>query len=239
MVKYPLRGGDTMPKQTATPITLSQKQERILTEFSNSKTLGTNLNNRSKIVLLAAAVMSNNEIERQLKFDANTIKRWRDRFAAKYEDLKRIENEEPHRLRASLKSVLSDNQRPGTPPTYTESQVAAILALACMNPMKFGLPFSHWTPSSLRDEAIVLGIVDDISIRQTGRYLNEKDLKPHRTKSWLNPDIKSFEEFQAQVQAICGIYLNIKELTARGVLVYSTDEKMGIQATEHTNPKKT
>jgi hypothetical protein len=81
--------------------------------------------------------------------------------------------------------------------------------------------------------------VEGISIRQIGRYLNEKDLKPHRTKSWLNPDIKDFDEFQKQVEAICQIYLNIEELTSRGVLVYSTDEKMGIQATEHRNPKST
>jgi len=108
-----------------------------------------------------------------------------------------------------------------------------------MCPMKLGLPFSHWTASSLRNEAIVHEIVDDISVRQVGRYLEEKDLKPHRTKSWLNPDIECFDEFQAQVKTICNIYLNIEELTSRGVLVYSTDEKMGIQATEHKNPKKT
>jgi hypothetical protein len=76
-------------------------------------------------------------------------------------------------------------------------------------------------------------------VRQIGRYLNERDLKPHRTKSWLNPNIECFEEFQEQVQEICGIYLNIEELTSRGVLVYSTDEKMGIQAIEHQTPKKT
>ena len=117
--------------------------------------------------------------------------------------------------------------------------VAAIIALACMSPSKFGLPFSHWSASSLRDEAISLGIVEDISIRQVGRYLGGKDLKPHQTKSWLNPDIKDFDEFQREVEAICSIYLNIEELSSRGVLVYSTDEKMGIQATEHRNPKKT
>jgi len=228
-----------MPRQVAVQITLSERQSRILEEFSNSRTLGTNLNTRSKIVLLAADNISNNEIERQLRVDANTVKRWRNRFAAENEDMKKIEKEEPHKLRSSLKAVLGDKPRPGVTPTYTDEQVAAILALACMDPMKFGLPFSHWSPSSLRDEAIVLGIVNNISVRQVGRYLNEKDIKPHRTKSWLNPDIKDFDEFQAQVESICGIYLNIDELTVRGVLVYSTDEKMGIQAIEHTNPKKT
>jgi transposase len=218
---------------------LSEKQGRILTELSNSRTVGSSLAIRSKIVLMASSGNSNNQIERELKLGKNTVKRWRDRFSSAYENLKRIESEQPHKLRSALKEALSDNQRPGAVPTYTDEQVAAILALACMSPEKFGLPFSHWTSSSLRDEAIVLGIVDDISIRQIGRYLNEKDLKPHRTKSWLNPDIEDFDEFQKQVESICGIYLNIEELTSRGILVYSTDEKMGIQAIEHSNPKKT
>jgi len=188
---------------------------------------------------MASEGISNNEIERELAFDANTVQRWRDRFALKMPDLALVEKGSPLKLRASLIAALSDEPRPGKPPKFTDEQVAAILALACMSPEKFGLPFSHWTPSSLRAEAIALGIVEDISIRQIGRYLNEKDLRPHRTKSWLNPDIKDFEEFQREVETICNIYLNIEELTARGVLVYSTDEKMGIQATEHKNQKKT
>jgi len=228
-----------MLKIVATSIILSEKQERILTEFTNSRTVGLSLVSRSKIVLMASCGNSNNRIERELNLGKNTVKRWRDRFSSAYENLKRIESEQPHKLRSALKETLCDNQRPGAVPTYTDEQVAAILALACMSPEKFGLPFSHWTPRSLRDEAVVLGIVGGISIRQIGRYLNEKDLKPHRIKSWLNPDIEDFDEFHKQVESICGIYLNIEELTSRDVLVYSTDEKMGIQAIEHSNPKKT
>ena len=228
-----------MPKIDAMAIMLTEKQRGILTEYSNSRTVGLSLVMRSRIVLMASVGNSNNQIERELKIGKNTVKCWRDRFSSAYENLKRIENEQPHKLRSALKESLSDKKRPGAVPTYSDEQVAAILALACMSPEKFGLPFSHWSSSSLRDEAIVLGIVDDISIRQVGRYLNEKELKPHRTKSWLNPDIEDFDEFQKQVESICGIYLNTEELTRRGVLVYSTDEKMGIQAIEHSNPKKT
>ena len=45
--------------------------------------------------------------------------------------------------------------------------------------------------------------------------------------------------FQDSVAEICEIYHSIEELTANNVLVYSTDEKMGVQATEHANPKQT
>jgi len=41
----------------------------------------------------------------------------------------------------------------------------------------------------------------------------------------------------ASVGKICEIYLNSEEMAAAGVQIYSTDEKMAIQAIEHTTPK--
>jgi len=38
---------------------------------------------------------------------------------------------------------------------------------------------------------------------------------------------------------ICSIYTVAEELAEEGVRIYSTDEKMGIQANEHANPKQT
>jgi len=55
----------------------------------------------------------------------------------------------------------------------------------------------------------------------------------------LNPEIKDFEEFQENVKEICEIYLTSKELADNGTIVYSTDEKMAIQAIEHTTEKQT
>jgi len=45
------------------------------------------------------------------------------------------------------------------------------------------------------------------------------------------------EEFQVVVAEICNIYLTAEALFNEGVHVYSTDEKMGIQAREHANAK--
>ena len=47
------------------------------------------------------------------------------------------------------------------------------------------------------------------------------------------------EEFQASVSEICSIYHSAESLSEEGTHVYSTDEKMGIQAREHANPKHT
>jgi transposase len=46
------------------------------------------------------------------------------------------------------------------------------------------------------------------------------------------------EQFQAAVSRICNVYLSAAELAEQGVQVYSTDEKMGIQAKEHAHPKQ-
>ena len=40
------------------------------------------------------------------------------------------------------------------------------------------------------------------------------------------------------MKEICGIYLSAAELADEGVRVYSTDEKMAVQAIEHTNEKQ-
>jgi transposase len=45
-------------------------------------------------------------------------------------------------------------------------------------------------------------------------------------------------KFQAAVSQICDIYLSAGELAEKGICVYSTDEKMGIQAKEHAHPKQ-
>ena len=55
----------------------------------------------------------------------------------------------------------------------------------------------------------------------------------------MNPNIEDFEEFQERVKEICEIYLSAKELADERVHVYSTDEKMALQALEHTTPKQT
>ena len=55
----------------------------------------------------------------------------------------------------------------------------------------------------------------------------------------MNPGIEDREQFNEKVSRICAIYHSAKELSENGVHVYSTDEKMGIQAKEHTMPKQT
>ena len=228
-----------MPWQEASRIELSEKQERILTEYAVGTHVPLHLKIRSQVILYAAKGWGNNRIEGTMDLSPQTVKRWRDRYNSQFEELKKIEAEAPHKLRSTIEKILSDEQRTGGPSKFKDEQVAAIIALACEDPMQLELPFSHWTPQLLQIEVTKLGIVDSISVRQIGRFLKERDLQPHRSQCWLNPKIENMEQFQATVSGICEIYLNAEELAKTGIHIYSTDEKMGIQAKEHANPKQT
>ena len=61
-------------------------------------------------------------------------------------------------------------------------------------------------------------------------------MKPHQVRGWLNPKIEDMDAFAAKVGEICDLYAWAQEAKSEGVHVYSTDEKMGIQAREHKNP---
>ena len=52
----------------------------------------------------------------------------------------------------------------------------------------------------------------------------------------MNPQIDDMEAFAEKTREISEIYINAKESEVQGIHVYSTDEKMGIQAREHKNP---
>jgi hypothetical protein len=92
----------------------------------------------------------------------------------KFEYLTKIENETPLKLKDEIIKILSDEQRSGKPPKFTDCQVAAIIALSLEDPSAIGLPFSHWTRELIRSEAIVRGIVDGISLSQIGRFFKRK-----------------------------------------------------------------
>ena len=172
MVDLPLKGAGKMPWPTAAEIVLSEREKKILAELSKGTHTPLHFKVRAQIILNAAAGWSNNTIEMNMQLSAKKVKRWRDKYSKMQEELRQIERESPHKLRKTIENALSDEQRPGGPPKYSDEQVAAIIAIACEDPAKFNLPFiSHWTPSLLQAEVVKMGIVDSISVRQIGRFL--------------------------------------------------------------------
>jgi transposase len=166
-----------MPWSPAEIIEISQKEESIINQLSVGTHTPLHLKTRAKIVLQASEGMSNNAIKAAMKLKHDTVKRWRDRYIKMGAEIKRIEAETPHKLRSTIEAALSDEPRPGAPSTFSDEQVASIIALACEEPAIFDLPFSHWTPELLQIEAIKLGIVESISVRQVGRFLKRARFK--------------------------------------------------------------
>lgn len=137
-----------------------------------------------------------------------------------------------------VRRILADRPRSGAPCTYSVEQYTEIVALALKPPSDYGRPITHWTARELTDEIHKQGISSEISQRQVQRFLDQADLRPHRSQYWLNPKIDDRDEYEKQVREICDLYIKARELRKSGTHLVSTDEKTGIQALERIAPKK-
>ena len=169
------RGDKTMNQ--AREIKLSESQQKILTQIQTGTHSPQHFKQRAEIVLMAGAGYSNNEIERKLAISGETITKWRNRYGANKKELAKTEEENPRKLRNKIEKVLSDEHRSGRKATFTDEQVACIIAMSCQKPDDLGLPFSHWTPESLKEEAKRKGIVTTISASQVRRFLKRERIK--------------------------------------------------------------
>jgi hypothetical protein len=73
----------------------------------------------------------------------------------------------------------------------------------------------------------------NISEVHIGRILKKNELRPNKSRYWLNPNIEDEEEIKETVGKVCELYKNVAELEEQNIHVESTDEKTGIQAKEH------
>jgi len=152
-------------------IFVSDKQREVLERLIRRPSTPQSLAKRARLVLESVKGVNNLAISQLLPLDRPQVVLWRGRWIKQYPELCRVEQEHPEELEAALVQTLSDQPRPGTPPTFTEQQVLQIVAIACEDPTASGRPISHWTPREVRDEAIKRGIVTSISITQVGRFL--------------------------------------------------------------------
>jgi len=166
-----------MANNQAVAVNLSEKQEKILEQLHVGSHSPLHYKLRSKIILLASKGKSNNEIERTMQIGGEMITLWRNRFAAAENELALTEAENPRKLRSVIEKLLSDEPRSGKPPKFKDEQVACIIALSLQKPDEIELPFSHWTPALLKDEAIKRGIVSSISESQVRCFLKGKRFK--------------------------------------------------------------
>ena len=161
-----------MPDPQAAPLHVSPLQLDTLEHIVRRTTNAQRLVKRSRIILLAVTGIPNTQIAKQVQVDHETVRRWRDRWRAAEARLQAIEAAgKPKVLGQAIEALLSDEQRPGTPATFTLEQFMQVMAIACETPAAADRPVSSWTPRELADEAVKRGIVEQISPRTVGRFL--------------------------------------------------------------------
>ena len=134
-----------MPATSPFVIVLTTTEEAVSTVRARSGRTEHRDRVRARIVLAAAAGVSNAAIAVELGLCVDTARRWRRQFAAD-----RIEG-------------LADRPRTGRPRRFTPVQIAAITALACTLPAESGVPLSRWSSTELAAEAVTRGVVEAIS----------------------------------------------------------------------------
>ena len=154
--------------------TLTEKQQNELTEIVSSETQRSDIIERAKIVLACAEIKSNADVGKDLAIHANTVNKWRERWRTNKQKLLLIDAAETGiNYTRTILNILSDEFRVGAPSKFTAEQVCKIMSVACQHPEDLGVPISHWSLNSLRDEIIRQGIVDDISRSRLAVLLNK------------------------------------------------------------------
>ena len=161
-----------MPHPQATLLHVSPAQQNFLQQLLRRTTSPQRLVTRARIILAAGAGISNSQIAKQVQVNYETVQRWRDRWGAAESRLQAIEaTGKPKLLKQAIEVLLTDEQRPGAPATFTFEQFMQIMAVACEKPEAADRPVSSWTPRELADEAVKRGIVKQISPRTVERFL--------------------------------------------------------------------
>ena len=161
---------------------------------------------RARIVLLAAGSATNRAIGETVGLHYNQVGLWRSRY-----------------VEFGL-AGLGDEERPGRPCVYDHDDVL-LLVKTVTEPPPDGS--TRWTMEALAEVMNAHGVA--ISASQVWRICKALDLKPWQVESWMTSHDPDFWEKAGDV---CGLYLDPPE----NVVVWSVDEKSGMQAKSRVNP---
>jgi transposase len=179
-----------------------------LERWVRSRTVEARVAQRARLVLLAADGVSNREIGETIGLHYNQVAVWRRRFAE------------------FGVAGLDDGERSGRPPLYGHDDVLTMVHLVTNDPPD---GYSRWTCEMVAAHMNADGVA--ISASQVWRIFDALDLKPWQTQSWLTSHDPAFWEKAADV---CGLYLD----PPANAVVWSVDEKSGMQAKSRVNPTK-
>ena len=163
---------------------------------------------RAELILLAADGVSNRDAGRRVGMHYNQVAVWRRRY-------------EEFGL-----AGLVDEERSGRPPVYGHDDVLRLVKTVTEPPPDSA---TRWTMQALAGQMAEHGV--GISASQAWRICRALDLKPWQTESWMTSHDPDFWEKAGDV---CALYLDPPE----NAMVWSVDEKTGIQAKSRVNPTK-
>ena len=146
-----------MPGPKPPDVPLSEDERQELLSLVRAHKTSQQIVFRARIILMLSDGLNAVEVAKSLNTTRKTVRLWRRHWF--------------DRVGWSVLERLQDDQRPGTPATFTAQQWCQIIALACEVPENSQRPISHWTPRELADEAKKRGIVSSISPRHVGRFL--------------------------------------------------------------------
>ena len=161
---------------------------------------------RARIVLLAAQGVGNRAIGELVDMHYNQVAVWRRRY-------------EEFGL-----AGLDDEERSGRPCVYDHDDVLLLVKTVTEPPPDNA---ARWTMEALAEAMAANGV--PISASQCWRICRALDLKPWQVESWMTSHDPDFWERAGDV---CGLYLNPPE----NAVVWSVDEKSGMQAKSRVNP---
>ena len=173
-----------------------------------SNTIEARAAKRARMILLMADGESNRTIGELVDLHYNQVGIWRKRY-------------EEFGL-----AGLEDEERPGRPVVYDHDDVLLLVKLVTEDPPEGA---TRWTMEALAEAMAEHGVA--ISASQAWRICKSLDLKPWQVESWMtshDPD------FWAKASDVCGLYLN----PPTNAVVWSVDEKSGMQAKSRINPTK-
>ena len=160
---------------------------------------------RAKIVLRAAEGGTDKQIAAELGLDTSTVQRWRSRFTERRLD------------------GLSDEPRPGRPPSITLDQVEdVIIATLETTPGPDVGGDTHWSRASMAQRS-------GLSKSTIGRIWKNFGLKPHLQDTFK---LSTDPQFVDKVVDVVGLYHHPPE----AAVVLCVDEKSGMQALDRSQP---
>jgi transposase len=206
-----------MPLPRAVPVTLTAAQRTTLNERARGVKTAFRDRLRAQIVLAAARGRDNARIAADLRVTADTVRKWRGRFAGR-----------------GL-AGLADLPRSGRPRRISELTRAAVVALACQLPAATGVPLSRWTGPELLAEVIQAAPQEKLSASSVLRILAEHPVKPWQYQSWISPRDPDFQAKAAVILDLYQGYYQGQPLQA-GDRILSVDAKPSIQARGRCRP---